>query len=46
MILHQVSGHVDGVHLGRFFADRVRLDVHQTLAATYHFEALRIEGEL
>ncbi|XP_045125120.1 uncharacterized protein LOC123512684 [Portunus trituberculatus] len=40
-----VSGLVDGVDLEHLFTERVRLDVHQTLASTYHFEALRIEGD-
>ncbi|KAK8395748.1 hypothetical protein O3P69_005682 [Scylla paramamosain] len=40
-----VSGLVDGVDLAHLFTERVRLDVHQTLAATYHFETLRIEGD-
>ncbi|KAG0724081.1 hypothetical protein GWK47_041396 [Chionoecetes opilio] len=40
-----VSGLVDGVDLARLFQDRVRVDIRQTLSATYHFESLRIEGD-
>ncbi|XP_050696036.1 uncharacterized protein LOC126985324 [Eriocheir sinensis] len=41
-----VTGLVDGVDLARLFSERVTMNGHQTLVGSYHFEALRVEGDI